>query len=214
MKKTLAVMGMLALSAAVANASVIYDADFVSQNVSIDHDTGGNSLETSPQAGANFEIGYPSPPSSDTTRNYLETDGGNLDSSDFGGDHYFQTDIIDVSGWNEVEIDIICNFVGSDSFNNSPTEFIQYVYTLDGGSDQQFFYFTDDPNGSDLNASETVDVTNVLELVVRINANANGSGDGWSLSSAKVTGTVVPEPATMVLLGLGGVAALIRRRRA
>ncbi len=193
----------------VASAS-LYQADFT-QSVSIDHTSSGNALESSPQFGANFAIGYPSNPSSDSTRNFLETDGNSLVSSDFGGDHFMYTDTIDVSGWNEVSIDILADFVGSDSFNNSPTEFIEYAYTLDGGSQVPFFYFTDDPNGPNLNASTLVDVTGISDLVVWVNANANGSGDGWDMTSLVVEGTVVPEPASLALLGLGGL--LIARGR-
>lgn len=207
--RKLTAFAVVAAIAAAAHATTLYDADF-SQSVSIDHTSGGNALESSPQAGANFTIGYPSTPSSDSTRNFFETTGTSLISSDFGGNHWFLSDDIDVTGWNEVSIDILADFVGTDSFNNSPTEFIQYVYTLDGGSEQQFFYFTDDPNGPNLNASTLVDVTGVSTLTVGINANANGAGDGWEMTQASVTGTVVPEPASLALLALAALA--IRRR--
>jgi len=202
----------LAGAAVAANASVIYDADF-SQFVGIDHTSNGNALEASGQQGANFTIGYPSNPSSDTTRNFFETTGTSLISSDFGGDHFMFTDDIDVSGWNEISIDMLADFVGSASFNNSPTEFISYSYSLDGGSQQEFFSFTDDPNGPDLNASTVVDVSSASSLVVRIDANANGAGDGWELTQLEVNGTVaVPAPGSVALVGLAGLAAAGRRR--
>ena len=211
MKKLLAMLAIVAAGAASAQADILYQADF-SQFVQIDHDTVGNVLEPSGQVGANFTIGYPTTPSSDTTRNFFETTGASLISSDFGGDHWFLSDTIDVSGWNEVDIDILCDFVGTDSFNNSPTEYIEYVYTLDGGGAQQFFYFTDDPNGSNLNASTTVDVTGFSTMTLGINANADGAGDGWELTSGIVDGTVpVPEPASLALVAFGALV-LIRRR--
>jgi len=195
-----------------ASAVTLYDADFAT-SVSIDHTSNGNALEPSPQAGGNFSIATPAPPASDTTRNFFETTGTSLISSDFGGDHFMDSVTIDVSAWNEVSVDVLGDFVGSDSFNNSPTEFIEYVYTLDGGADQQFFFFTDDPNGPDLNASTLVDVTGISDLTVGINANANGAGDGFEITSYTVEGTVlVPEPASLALLAAGlGVAGLRRR---
>ncbi|MEO0512783.1 MAG: hypothetical protein AAF108_07795 [Planctomycetota bacterium] len=197
--------------AVTASAEVLYDADF-SQAVGIDHDTIGNALEASGQFGANFVLSYPSPPASDTTRNFFETTGTSLISSDFGGDHRFESFDIDVSLVNEVDIDFVAGFVGMDSFNNSPTEFIEFFYTLDGGSDQPWFSFTDDPNGPNLNASLAgLDVSGASTLTVGINANANGGGDGWELFSATVEGEVIPAPASVAVLGLAGFAATRRR---
>jgi hypothetical protein len=212
-----AIFGLaLALMTASANAAVIFEADFT-QNVGIDHTTTGNVLESSPQSGANFTIGYTGTPASDTTRNFFETDGDSLISSDFGGDHFMFTDIIDVSGWNEVDIDILADFVGIDSFNNSPTEFIEYYYTLDAGAEMQFFFFTDDPNGTDLNGSTTVDVTGISNLVVGLNANVNGAGDGFDMTSLTVDGTVpavtIPEPNTAALILLSGLLGGALRSR-
>lgn len=195
-------------------ASVIYQADF-SQIVSIDHTSTGNALEPSPQFGANFSIGYPSPPSSDTTRNFFETDGGSLISSDFGGAHFMKSFDIDVSGWDEITIDILADFVGTDSFNNSPTEFIEYFFTQDNGAENPFFHFTDDPNGPNLNASTTVDVTAVSTLAVGLNAWVDGAGDGFDMTSLVVEGTIaaIPEPSALALVGLGALGTLVRRHK-
>ena len=207
--KKLAILAALAVAAA-AQAAPLYSADF-SQIVVIDHTSNGNALESSPQAGANFIIGYPSNPASDTSLNFFQTDGDSLISSDFGGDHFMISDSIDVSGWDEVSVDFLADFVGTDSFNNSPTEYIQYFFTLDGGSQQQFYYFTGTPNASNLNASTLVDVTGISSMTIGLNANVNGGGDGFDLTSATVTGTIaVPEPTSPVLTVLAGLA--IRRR--
>ncbi|MEM9735384.1 MAG: hypothetical protein AAF908_02120 [Pseudomonadota bacterium] len=209
----LVIAAALVLAATSAQAAVIYEADF-SQAVSIDHTNTGNAIEASPQRGANFTIGYPSLPDSDTTRNFLETDGTSLISSDFGGAHFFFTDLIDVSGFATVTIDIVNAFVGVDAFNNSPTEFIRYSYVLDGGPAEEFFFFTNDPNGPDLNATEVLDVAGVSNLLIRIDANVNGAGDGWQLSSLTVDATV-PLPATLPLMLLGALAlGALRARRA
>lgn len=201
----------LIVAAAVAGASAtsLYEIDF-SQSVSIDHTTNGNPLEASPQLGANFEIGYSGAPASDTTRNFFETQGNALISSDFGGDHYFLTNVIDVSGWNEVSIDILNQVVGDDPFNNAASEFIRYTFSLDGGAAQTFFLYNSGAGNPPLNASTLVDVTGISSMTVRIDANVNGAGDGWELTQANVTGTIVPEPASALLIALGALA--IRRR--
>ena len=164
---------------------LFYRADF-SQKTSIDHETPGNPLEPSPQAGANFQIGYPLPPASDSTRNYLETTGDSLISSDFGGEHFFFTDSIDVSTADSVTVGIVNAFVGTNSFNDVGSEFIRYVYGLDSGPLQQFFSWTGAPNGPDLDASTTIDTSGASSLVVGVIANVDGEGDGWEMSSVTV----------------------------
>lgn len=201
----------LILGAASAQAATLYQADFT-QFVSIDHTNTGNALEPSTQAGANFEIGYSGTPASDSTRNFFETDGDSLISSDFGGTHFMRSDTIDVGAWATVAISATANFIGLDSFNNSPTEFFEYIFQLDGGLDTSFFFFTDDPNGTDLNAVLNLDVSAANSLIVGLNANANGAGDGFDLTSFSVQGitpsvAVVPLPAG-ILLTLSGLFAL------
>ena len=163
----------------------LYEADF-SKKVVIDHAIPGNPLEPSPQPGADFQIGYPQAPSSDSTRNFFETTAGSLISSDFGGEHFFFTDPIDVSSAGSITIDVVNAFVGVSTFNDIPGEFIRYSYSLDGGPLQQFFFFNGPLNGPDLNASLTVNTDGVSELVVGIVANVDGEGDGWELSSLTV----------------------------
>ncbi|MAY73668.1 MAG: hypothetical protein CMJ31_02905 [Phycisphaerae bacterium] len=199
-------------SAATAGTVTVYDADFSVDGIGFDHTSNGNALEASPAVGPNFTLSYPSIPSSDTTLNFFITGGGTLTSSDFGGAHSFESFDIDVSQYDEVSISFINDFLGTDSFNNAPAEFIEYYYTLDGGAQTQFFFFTDDPNGPDLNASTFVNVAGVSTLRVGLNANVDGAGDGFDLSSVTVTGTPVPAPATIALTGLAGLAAARRRR--
>jgi hypothetical protein len=211
-------LALVFLASYATAAPLLYEADF-SQVVSIDHtNDGSNPIESSPQAGANFTIGYTGSPASDTTRNFFETDGDSLISSDFGGDHFMRSASIDVRDWNEVVIDILADFVGVDSFNNSPQEFIEYIFALDGGAENQFFFFTDDPNGSDLNASTIVDVTGVSALTVGLNANVNGAGDGFDMTSLIVKGTnavgAAPVPSTLALFLLGAFMGVLRARAA
>ncbi|MEL6329591.1 MAG: hypothetical protein AAFR38_08010 [Planctomycetota bacterium] len=209
MKTMIATLATVAGSA--AGQVTLYSADF-SQIVSIDHTTTGNALESSPQNGANFTLSYPSTPASDTTRNFFETTGNSLISSDFGGAHRFESFDIDVSNFNSVDVDFLADFVGTASFNNSPTEFFQYFFTLDNGADQELFFFTDDPNGPNLNFNGSIDVSGASTLTIGINANANGAGDGFELTSAIVSGTPIPAPGVAAIAGVAGLAAARRRR--
>jgi len=209
---TLAGITALSICAGASGTTTLYDADFSVDGVGFDHDSASNALEPSPQFGPNFELSYSGSPSTDSTLNFFITGGGTLTSSDFGGDHRFESFAIDVTLFNEVEVDFVNDFVGADSFNNSPTEFIEYFYVLDGGAEQQFFFFTDDPNGPNLNASTLVDVSGASSLIVGLNANANGSGDGFDLSSVTVVGTPIPAPGAVALFGVAGLAGMRRRR--
>ena len=60
----------------------------------------------------------------------------------------------------------------------------------------------------------TDDLTNMRVIMWMINGN-NPNNPDYTLDwrNVSVTGTPVPEPATLGLLALGGVAALVRRRR-
>jgi hypothetical protein len=46
-----------------------------------------------------------------------------------------------------------------------------------------------------------------------IGFEADGTGDHWTLDNVSFDGTVVPEPSTTALLGLGGLALILRRRK-
>lgn len=201
----------LLLGASAAHASTIYQADFSAVNL-IDHTSTGNAVEPSPQAASNFTFGYTGTPSSDSTLNFFGTDGDSLISSDFGTEHFMITSVIDVSALGIVDISITNAFLGVDSFNNSPSEFIEYYYSLDGGLSTTFFSFTDDPNGPDLNALERVDVSSASDLVIGVTANVNGAGDGWDMTELSVS--TVPLPAGLpLLLGAGAALGLVRARR-
>jgi len=199
--------------ASAANADVLYDADFSTNGIGFTHTTSSPLGAASGSVnGSNFTLSYANSPSTDSSGNYFLTNNGVLESADFGGDHAFESFDIDVTSFDEVTIDFLNEFLGTDSFNNSPTEFIEYYYTLDGGSQQQFYYFTDDPNGVDLNSSLVLDVSAASTLRVGLNANVNGGGDGFALSSATVTGSPVPAPGSAALLAAAGILAARRRR--
>ena len=211
MKVACAIVAAAGLTAA-ANADVVYDADFSVSGIGWEHTTSSPApAAPASVSGPNYTLSYDATPATDTSLNYFETAGGVLESSDWGGDHSFESFDIDVSSFDEVSVDFINDYLGSDSFNAS-TEFIEYFFTLDNGSEQQFFFFTGTPNGSNLNASTTIDVSGASTLTVGLNANVNGGGDGFTLSAVTVTGTPVPAPGAFALLGLGGLCAARRRR--
>jgi hypothetical protein len=60
----------------------------------------------------------------------------------------------------------------------------------------------------------TASVNGAGELVVTISSAATGtSADDWSVIDAIAIQAVVPEPSTTALLGLGGLALILRRRK-
>ena len=213
--KNLLIAALVAMSTS-AHAVTVYTADFTG-TAGFEH-----SSSNAPAAGPqtldinNFTIGYENTPATDGSRNFFETTGTSLISSDFGGDHFFRTAEIDVSGFTSATIDIVNGFVGTDSFNAS-SEFIEYGYSLDGGSEQSFFRFDTTPNASDLNATTGIDVSSANVLVVAISATVNGAGDGWELSSLTVDATgasTIPLPATLPLMVMGLAAfGVLRARR-
>jgi hypothetical protein len=196
------------ITAANASAVEIYNADF-DDVVVIDHTTTGNALESSPQTGSNFTLSYPSAPASDTTRNFFESGSGVLVSEDFGGAHTFESSTIDLSLVTDIVISFEGETDGTDVFNGGD-EFLEYFYTLDGGAEQLLFTRTTD--GSLDFTSSTIDTTSATSLTIGLNANINGSNDGFTIESAIVTGTVIPEPASIAGLGLLGLVGLRRRR--
>jgi hypothetical protein len=46
-----------------------------------------------------------------------------------------------------------------------------------------------------------------------IGFEADGTGDHWTLDDVSFDGTAIPEPTTTALLGLGGLALILRRRK-
>ena len=192
-------------------ASLVYAADFSVNGQGSTHDnTGGDPLESSPVAGANWSISFGSV-STDSTTNEFITSGGVMRVQDWGGNGTLESTSIDVSGWNTVDLDgMFTNLIDI----NAAGEFLNFFYTLDGGSPVATLV---DDNSSvgplsqwDINA---LDVSGVSNMTVGFSLNVDGGGQGWEVSSLTVNGvSAVPEPSQIILFSiLGLLLPLIKR---
>jgi trimeric autotransporter adhesin len=133
----------------------------------------------------------------DTTANTAVFSSGVFSSSDWGGDGTFTSNAIDVSSFTAV--DIVAT--GSSNFNSAPTEFFNFFYTLDGGSENIFSTNID-----------ALDVTGINSLVVGFAYNHNGGSDNANVSALSVT--AVPEPNAYALIAsLFALTVVMVRRR-
>jgi len=79
--------------------------------------------------------------------------------------------------------------------------------------------FAQAPGNDTTNFGETFDLTslvaagNVRLLRIDITSNHSGDFDFAGLSEIRFDGAAVPEPSTTALLGLGGLALILRRRK-
>ncbi|MEM8835581.1 MAG: hypothetical protein AAGD00_07155 [Planctomycetota bacterium] len=202
MKTVFAAVAVAALTGAAFGQ---YSADFSIDGVGFTHTT-ANAPATGPQSvnGPNFTLSYVNTPSTDTTDNFFRTNGGALESGDFGGEHQFESFSIDVSSFSSVDF-ILDGATDGSSVFNAGSEFFEGFYSLDGGTEVQAFFTTSD--GS-LNFTETIDTSAASSLVVGFRANINGGGDGFTINSV----TVTPTPGAVALAGIAGFASTRRRR--
>lgn len=160
------------------------------------HDSSNPPASTPQEACAtNFRLTYPGSPLTDGSTNFFGTltqPSNGLASVDWGGEASFQTYIIDVSGVSSVDIETFGSTQGSGF--NAGGEYLQWWYTLDGGSQVNIgSSFTG--TGSLANTLNGLDVTGVNQLVVGFTFNMNGGSDG--IQDMDVT--VIETPATPVL---------------
>jgi hypothetical protein len=168
----------------------------ISGDAEFEH-TSSNPPAAGPQeaCGSNFRLSYSTAPATDVSSNFFGTlsDPSNgLASIDWGGEATFQTFIIDVSGVSSVDIETFGSTQGS-GFNGGG-EYLQWWYTLDGGSQVNIgSAFTG--SGSLANTVNGLNVSGINQLVVGFTFNMNGGSDG--LQDMDVT--VVQTPVTPTL---------------
>jgi hypothetical protein len=165
---------------------IIYDADF-STSGGFDHNN-GNPPATGPQTfnGGNYIIGYDSTPSTDGSGNYFRSDGTLLESADFGGAAYFETNSIDISGQSSFSIAAIASTFGSSVFNGANEQFT-WSYIIDSGTPVSGPNITSDGSLNSPASWTDIPVTGNF-LVVRFDFNINGGGDGFEVTQVEVTG--------------------------
>lgn len=132
--------------------------------------------------GANYVLGYDLAPSTDASGNFFESDGSKLISRDFGGAAYFQTNVIDISAAQQIDILGLGNQLG-DVFNG-PGEFLRWFYILDGGTPVQGPMANS--AASSINTPATfsnIDVSSNNTLVVGFEFNFNGGTNGIEITS-------------------------------
>lgn len=194
-----------------ASAVVIFDLDDTS-DLSLSH-TDAAPDASPPNAGsADVENGVFSwgQLSTDGSANVASFTDDGFASSDWGGLGTFASDAIDVSGF--ASADIAGVFSG---LFNTGTEFSNFFYQLDDAAAVTFGAGLEDEAADDVAVSvSALDLTGISSLVVGFQYSHNGGSDFFEVSALTVTGTPIPEPASLALVALGGVALMGRRRTA
>jgi hypothetical protein len=161
------------------------------------------------------------------------TDGNFFDYSDFRGGNFIRgeesvdiiTDTISLTGYTDVDVSVELAFQDYESGQNQTLSIIDVdtgtAVTLDSYSDSAVAYSGTEYQGTEapLNITdEGTDLSYALEdyftvLPSEIQVQFIQDGRKWSNMAALGYIEVIPEPTTMSLLTLGGLIALVRRRR-
>lgn len=128
---------------------------------------------------------------------------GSFEASDWGGDGRYVSEEIDIDGVIGVEF----SYEAATNFNNSPTEYFNFFYILDGNE----IDVGATGEGTSETSSGTVSVGSGSTLRVGFEFNHNGADNLVNVSELNVV--MVPEPSATIMLGLGMVGMLARRRR-
>lgn len=152
------------------------------------------------------------------TGTWLLAVGGDTGSSATSTDDYWQFSAAAVSG---KMLDLTSFSFNYAAGNSGTSSFTAYVSTDSGSSFTQLDDASLSPSGSALSSTINIDLTSIADTeaaIFRINIS---DGSGWagyhnSVQNVQLFGDVtsaVPEPSTTALLGLGGIALILRRRK-
>lgn len=127
-----------------------------------------------------------------------------------GGEYGFKVDITIVGGGSETVFD-----TGNDIDGIGGNASASIAYTGPGGSIGSVILGDD----SNLNVGEDGSFfgftsTSAIETITLTKTTVNDGNDNWAFDEFNVISTAaIPEPSSIVLLGLGGLALIMRRRK-
>ncbi len=203
----------LALASSSASAALIYQADFSVAGQGSTHDNSGNDpFETSPVAGANWQLSFPTP-SSDGSTNKFITENGAMVVDDWGGEGTITGDAVTVP----TDGTITVAGVGTGGDFNATAEFFNWFYIVNSGTPVTFGTTFGNPtaNGTVFDGSLSgIPVSAGDTVQVGFTINVNGSSDGATVTALTIDHAPVPEPAGFALLfvALLGCVGLLRRK--
>jgi hypothetical protein len=228
MKKTLlAILGLAAVSLAGVNGqTVLLSFDFagaLSSNASNTQNSTFNATDVlSSQMTRGSAIG-----NNNAANGFRGLNFSNTGIALEGNNRFFQF-TLEAAPQNTLTVNSIYgNFVGTGSFFTTTGVTVAYGYSLNGGTSfTQMSSFNLGAAGNStytITGTEATNLTDVSSVIFRMYASGNTTSGGFGLGSAatpgtiglSVSGSVVPEPSTWALIGLGGAFILwrIRRRR-
>jgi hypothetical protein len=216
MKKTITTLALIA-SASLCSAA-LYSIDFSVAAQGATH-SGSGTFAAGSATGTNWTLDWPGVPTDGTTNEFV-TVGGLMRVQDWGANGTVTSDSIAVTSDGTVDITGAALSIGGDSFNSVGSEGITWFYSVNGGAAVTHYLGETELGGTQVDAGTDlghsfsgIAVSSGDTLEVGFTVNVNGSGDGAEISSLVVELTPIPEPSSIALLGLGGLATLLRRRR-
>jgi hypothetical protein len=225
MKKTLAILAIAMLAATAAHAQILAW-DFTGEggtSQSTNNTSTADLVNPGLDASVTLARGAGAPYSG--ANNSFRTTGFGNDGISVTNTDYFTFNLSAAAGNTLSLTNIMANFAGTASYSASPGVTMAFAYSFDDVNYTLLPTFTRINNGSN-----TVDLSGVGALqnlpdtttvYFRMYASGQTTTGGWGYTSASagnfglaVNGTVVPEPTTIALLGLGlvGAAGFARRK--
>lgn len=222
MKKTILTIGIAASSTIAANAA-LYSENFDSyaNGTGI---TGTVDPSTFTIGGGAWSLDTTSADLSATT-DYLRVESGQLEAQDTDGPAIWLSQSIDLTGAvaGSVSFSLDASETGDHEASN---DFFDVEYSIDGGSfvmmldwngrgDGTHTLIGDSPDDGDW-VTETVTLSGLsatTSIQLRVTMQNGAGTEQMQLDNVTVDATIVPEPSSFALLGLAGLATLLRRKR-